>query len=517
MQYHGPESAAAPIRAAQYVRMSTEHQQYSTENQAAVITQYASAHGMQVVRTYADSGKSGLTLQSRDALQMLLHNVEAGDADFAAILVYDVSRWGRFQDADESAYYEYLCKRAKVQVHYCAEPFVNDGSLSSTLLKTIKRTMAGEYSRELSVKCFAGKCRLIELGFRQGGSAGYGFRRLLQDQHGTPKGFLAHGERKSIFTDRVILVPGPAEEGKIINEIYRSFVEGGRSPGAIAATLNDRGILSDQDRRWTRSIIRDILTNPKYIGANVSNRLSNKLKAKRTRNPPERWVRRDDAFTPLVTVDLFRRAQEMFSARCRQYTDDELLELLRGLLKREGILSGPLIDGSRDLPSSFTYEDRFHGLVGAYKRIGYTPGDDYTYLETDKRLRAYRLDCLAALVNDLLSVGATVRRAPETNLLTINEEFTVSFMLARCRHTKNRGPRWLFRLDNSLKPDIAIAARMSPSNDFILDYYILPRLDGLAWPLDLAPANSVAIEVYRFDDLSFFRDLARRNKVKEKA
>src|SRR5580698_6483734 len=180
MPYHGPEYAPVPIRAVQYVRMSTEHQQYSTENQADVISQYARTHGMQVVRTYADAGKSGLTLQSRNALQKLIQDVEAGAADFGAILVYDVSRWGRFQDADESAYYEYLCKRAKVQVHYCAEPFVNDGSLSSTLLKTIKRTMAGEYSRELSVKCFAGKCRLIELGFRQGGSAGFGFRRLLQ-------------------------------------------------------------------------------------------------------------------------------------------------------------------------------------------------------------------------------------------------------------------------------------------------------------------------------------------------
>ena len=99
-----------------------------------------------------------------------------GTASFEVILVYDVSRWGRFQDADESAYYEYLCKRANIAVHYCAEPFVNDGSLSSTLLKTIKRTMAGEYSRELSVKVFAGQCRLIELGFRQGGLAGYGLQ-----------------------------------------------------------------------------------------------------------------------------------------------------------------------------------------------------------------------------------------------------------------------------------------------------------------------------------------------------
>src|SRR6185503_1975963 len=102
----------------------------------------------------------------------------------------------RFQDADESAYYEYICKRANVKIHYCAEQFENDGSLSSSLIKTMKRTMAGEYSRELSVKVFAGQCRLIELGFRQGGNAGYGLRRQLIDRNGLPKGILTRGEHK---------------------------------------------------------------------------------------------------------------------------------------------------------------------------------------------------------------------------------------------------------------------------------------------------------------------------------
>jgi hypothetical protein len=40
-----------PAWAAQYVRMSTEHQRYSTENQAEVIAEYAARHGMQIVRT----------------------------------------------------------------------------------------------------------------------------------------------------------------------------------------------------------------------------------------------------------------------------------------------------------------------------------------------------------------------------------------------------------------------------------------------------------------------------------
>src|ERR1700733_118917 len=137
-------------RAAMYVRMSTEHQQYSTENQSDAIERYALRQNLVIVKRFFDYGKSGLSLARRKALRDLLHEVESGAAEFEVILVYDVSRWGRFQDADESAYYEYACKRAHVQVRYCAEQFENDGSPYSTLIKALKRTMAGEYSRELS-------------------------------------------------------------------------------------------------------------------------------------------------------------------------------------------------------------------------------------------------------------------------------------------------------------------------------------------------------------------------------
>src|SRR6266702_4014307 len=88
------EVSGKPVRAAQYVRMSTEHQKYSTENQAEAILQYAARRGIEIVRTYADEGKSGLRLDGRDALKQLIEDVQSGTADFTIILVYDVSRWG---------------------------------------------------------------------------------------------------------------------------------------------------------------------------------------------------------------------------------------------------------------------------------------------------------------------------------------------------------------------------------------------------------------------------------------
>jgi DNA invertase Pin-like site-specific DNA recombinase len=88
------------IHVAQYLRMSTERQEYSPQNQADAIQQYAVAHQMKIVRTYADHGRSGLKLAGRAGLRTLLDDAAGKRHDFTALLVYDVSRWGRFQDTD---------------------------------------------------------------------------------------------------------------------------------------------------------------------------------------------------------------------------------------------------------------------------------------------------------------------------------------------------------------------------------------------------------------------------------
>jgi len=273
--------------------MSTEHQQYSTSNQMDVIREYAKRRGKEIVKEYSDEGKSGLNIQGRESLGQMIEDVQNGQINFSSILVYDVSRWGRFQDADESAYYEYVCRRAGVSVNYCAEQFENDGSPMSSVMKTMKRTMAGEYSRELSTKVYQGACRLIRMGFKQGGSAGFGLRRALIDQNRQHKGVLKMGEHKSIQTDRVILTPGPEEEVKIVRWIYQAFVNEGKNELEIARALNEQGVLTDFGRAWTRATIHQVLTNEKYIGNNVYHRTSFKLKRKHVVNPEEKWIRGD--------------------------------------------------------------------------------------------------------------------------------------------------------------------------------------------------------------------------------
>jgi len=506
-----------PTQAAEYIRMSTEHQQYSTENQSDVIREYAQKRGMVIVRTYEDAGKSGLRIDGRDALKQLIHDVETGQAEYKAILVYDVSRWGRFQDADESAYYEYICRRAKIDVHYCAEQFENDGSPVSTIVKGVKRAMAGEYSRELSAKVFIGQCRLIELGFRQGGAPGFGLRRMLRDQGGGAKGMLSRGEQKSIQTDRVVLVLGPNEEVEIVRWMYQLFAEEHKGESEIAALLNSRGIRTDVGRPWTRGTVHQVLTNEKYIGNNVYNKRSFKLKKKRVINSPDMWIRKDNVFEPIIAPELFLKAQAIVRERSRKFTNDELLEQLRTLLKREGRLSGLLIDESESMASSSVYRTRFDSLMRAYTLVGYTPERDYQFIETNRQLRLMHPKVISDAIERMRVVGGSVVRDSATDLLTVNGEFSASLIISRCRQTDAGALRWLIRFDQGLNPDITVAIRMDTANREALDYYLLPRAALAPEKLTLAESNGVSLDTYRFETLDFFIGMAQRTPLMEAA
>ncbi|MDE3739385.1 recombinase family protein [Pseudomonas resinovorans] len=511
------QNEAGATAAAAYVRMSTEHQQYSTENQLDTIRLYAATHSLEIVRIYTDAGKSGLRLEGRDALKQLFDDVEKGRANYSTILVYDVSRWGRFQDPDVSASYEVRCRQAGVSVQYCAEQFSNDGSPVSNIIKSVKRMMAGEYSRELSVKVFAGQSRLIELGFRQGGPAGYGLRRQLIDAQGTPKNQLSQGEHKSIHTDRVILVPGPSEEIEVVQWIYRLFVEEGRCEREIADWLNARDILTDRFCPWTRGTVHQVLINEKYIGNNVWNRSSFKLKQQRTRNQPEQWIRADGAFRPIVNAILFRAAQEIIQARSYRLPDEEMLRLLREIYLRHGYLSGLLIDEAEGCPSSSAYQHRFGSLLRTYALIGYTPERDYQYIEANRRLRQLHPVLLQQTISTISDVGGRVMVDPATDLITVNQELLISLVLCRCHVSLAGAKRWKIRFDVGLRPDITLAVRMTEGEESALDYYILPAVDMTAPHLRLAESNQASLEIYRFDTLDILAELSRRSVYRRAA
>lgn len=492
-------------RAAMYVRMSTEHQQYSTQNQAEVIEGYAARLNLVIVRKFVDHGKSGLTVSGRPALLELLHVVESGHADFEIILVYDVSRWGRFQDVDESAHYEYILKRVGVHVHYCAEPFSNDGSIESVLVKFLKRAMAGEYSRELSGKVFAGQIRLIQLGFRQGGVPGYGYKRQLIDRDGNPKMCLLGQERKSIQTDRIILVPGPQAELEVVSGIYRDFVSRRKGETAISADLNAQGLKNALGNPWAYWNVHEILINPKYMGANVFNRTSGKLKTKRVRNPPELWIKRENSFHPSVSAEQFQAAQAIIYNRKRYWTDDEMLDHLRDLLKAHGKLSTDIIDKAGSKPRREMYRQRFGCLTRAYSLVGWRSGRDAGLFEMSGGV-------VESVLKAIQATGAKTNPGGRAGLFTINDEFALSLRVAPC-YERLRGYEWKTRIDRHGFSDVSLVVRMSPGNESALDYYLFPSGELAGKHRFFKRSDPLAVDVYRFGSLDCLLDLCKRSAI----
>lgn len=500
--------------AAQYVRMSTDHQQYSTANQKAAIAKYAAARGIEIVATYEDAGKSGLTLTGRPALRQLIADVAAGQDLFELILVYDVSRWGRFQDADESAHLEYLCRLGGVRVEYCAEPFSNDGTPFSSICKVVKRALAAEYSRELSEKVSMGKRRLIELGYRQGGSAGIGLRRCLIDAFGRRKGILAAGEYKSIASDRVILIPGPPEEVAIVQRIYRDYLERDMGSEAIAAALNREGIRSESGRAWSKAVVKRVLISEKYVGDSVWGRSSFKLQTARRQNSRETWARFDGAFEGIVSRSTFERAQKVRTARAAKITNDQVVARLRTIYRKHGVITARLIKKDRFLGVA-SVRKRFGSLIPAYALAGYRPTRDLTFITHDRAARRLRAATAEAVLNGLRARGQRIDRLSGACRFFVNGEITVSVTVVQQRRSQRGNPRWLVKPSMG-DDDIRIAVLMDGHSERARTYYIFPAVELEGEHL-LSPRNSADIETFRSDSLEQFFELCARRTLGEGA
>ncbi|WP_415015261.1 recombinase family protein [Brevundimonas sp.] len=368
----GPEGdhpKTGPLKAAQYLRMSTDHQRYSLGNQRAFIERFALDRGIEIVATYEDEGRSGVTVDGRPGLQSLLSDVLSGSAPFSAILVLDVSRWGRFQDPDEAAHYEYLCREAGISVVYCAEPFANDSF--GSVIKQLKRVMAGEYSRDLSVKVRAGRRAKAARGRALGGIPIYGFRRRIINADGSLGAVLEDGQRKSRLDQEVRYVWGPPHELDVVRRIFDLFVSEARSQAGIARCLNGKGVTWRDGTPWTPDRVQKMLRRELVVGFQAYGKSRLELGQRTHYVDRSQWtyVR---VLDPVVDVDTFVAAQERMGAlkRGRGKTEEEMVRELRQLLA-SGKPTLQAISKADNMLSPAAYRSRFGSMAAAYERVGY--------------------------------------------------------------------------------------------------------------------------------------------------
>ena len=490
-------------RAAQYLRMSRAHQQYSIANQSAAIALYAAAHNVGIVRSFVDEGKSGTTIRKREGLQELLRVVQSGKADFDQVLVYDVSRWGRFPDSDESAHYEYLCKLAGITVHYCAEQFENDNSPTSNLLKALKRTAAGEYSRELSAKVSSGQRRLVSLGFWQGGRAPFGMARQLVGPNSMLKTILKAGEYKQVNTDRVVLTAGEPREVEIIRFAFDLYTKERKSRLQIVQILNERSMILG--RPWTVEKLRQLFTNPVYKGdyAYGKNHISGGLIKDL---PREKWLVCERAFPGIISGTQWAQANAQIHEEVKALVDSEMVDALRRLWQREGKLSVNIVNAASDAPSVRAYVNHFGSLNEAYGLIGYPIPRDYSFPHSRSLAKRITDTLCEEICEGVRWLGGTAEPERHTpGMILLNHSVTVSVKVRIGLRRRRLEMEWRLPLVPPLRADIVVIARLCPPNESVLDYFVVPAFSGVRGCLHIRRDGIPSfIDLYHFPDLKEF-------------
>ena len=455
----------APTRrgVAYYRHSAQDRQENSIEIQQEQVRKFAAENGIEIIREFADRGKSGLSVEGRDSFNEMLHEyVEGRKADFAYVLVLDVSRWGRFQETDLSAYYTGLCLQNGKQVVFTTIGFPKENDLLHGLHLSIERYRAASYSRELSGKVWKGCAKIASGGYWAGGSPPYGMCRLLLDEKRQPVQTLGRGEHKAIHNQRVTLAPGDEKEVETVRCVFQFFVNEHKTPEMIAGALNDMARPAPGGGRWCRAAVIAILGNEMYAGVMIWNKTSQKMKSHSRPNPAGDWIRAEGAFDPIVPGELFRQTQAILTAqeeaRIRKYSDADMILRLREVHERYGTITGRLVAAAKEMVSASTYAHRFHSFDLAYQAI---------FREVVEERRKQIIQTIR---------GAAIELEIFDDFVVIDNYFSIAIQ-PTVPIARGYEASWIFHPDQRAQVDLTIGVPLScPQKCDVLGYLAFPRL-----------------------------------------
>ena len=449
---------------AYYRHSAQDKQEYSVEIQQEHVRKFAADNNIEIIKEFADRGVTGVVIDDRDAFNEMMKDYIYGTKrkGLDYVLVFDVSRWGRFQKDDEAAHYSYECSSRGIAVIFSTMGFPKENDLFYNVYLNFERWRAARYSQELSEKVWKGCSKIASYGYWAGGMAPYGMHRLLLDEQKKPVRVLNLGEHKAIHNQRTTLVPGDDHEVDTIREIFKLFINKHLSNDDIAATLNQRQIPSPGKSTWSKSSVNMILCNEIYAGTMVWNKTSQKLNSKSVHNPPESWVRTEQAFKPIVSKEQFDLAQQIMreaEERLRKkYSDADMLARLHALYKQYGMISHSLISFDEEMVSPGRYVSQFHSLNMAYQAMF-------------RDIISKRKDEIAAQVQTL---GYKVDLRDD--FIVINNY--ASMHIQPCVPIPfGYEAYWSFRPDKRAQVDLTLGVPLSNNGEFqVLGYTIFPRM-----------------------------------------
>src|SRR3989338_2950316 len=289
-------------RAIAYLRKSTDLQETSLEQQKEKVLEFAKEHAVRVIEIFAEEA-CGENVEGRPEFRKMVECCKSNE-DFQYVFVYDISRWGRFENPKEAVYWEVEVERAGRKVVFVSEGFKED-NIGTSISNFVKSAEASEYLKNIRRQTVRGMMYHANKGFWMGGRPPYGYDRAIVED-GKVIEVLSEGKQKNIKDQKIKLIINK-EQAKAVKTIFIMFTKQGMSVHSIVTYLNNQSQFAPaRGRMWSKSSIWRILHNEVYIGTLVYNRENgHKRHGKHKYNPQEEWVMVKNSHGAIIPIELW--------------------------------------------------------------------------------------------------------------------------------------------------------------------------------------------------------------------
>lgn len=220
-----------------------------------------------------------------------------------------------------------------------------------------------------------------------------------------------------------------------------------------------------------------MLQKPQYMGMQVWGRTTSFLSSPQKRLPINQWEICVKAFQPIISEELFIRAQQVFANFTFRLSDDQLLQRLKQALEANGRLTATIIDQSRVCPGTTAYIRRFGSLFNAYTRIGYSSPEGLKKARSRARGVLVRDSLFESILEAFPGQIEEVKRSSRFKRLLRHRKtgLLIAVVIAWCYPTKT-GASWRIRSRPIERKRPTIVALLDLSNGRVESLRVFARL-----------------------------------------
>lgn len=279
---------------AAYCRVSTEKEDQlnSLDAQKKFFAEYTARTGDNLVRLYADEGLSGTKIKNRKEFLQMMSDAELGVFDM--VVVKDISRFAR-NTVDLLQNIRKL-KSLGIETQFLTANMTSMGN--SEFVLTIFGALAQEESANTSKRVKFGK-------------------RINAEKGKVPNFTFGYDKIPGDYFNLVI----NEKEAETVKKIYDWYINDGYGAARIANMLNDMGIKTKRNCRWSQNAVCRILTNELYTGKVINGKeeVTDFLTGKRAERDESDWMVTEKPELKIIEPQTFRQAQHIMSERGRKF------------------------------------------------------------------------------------------------------------------------------------------------------------------------------------------------------